>query len=282
MTLARIHQKRYRRPSQELELAGDASQQNAALKRLLRELARIERTHLAETRKVRVTIKALARGVDALRGDSRGAQRALRVAMNLAAVDEIGGNVAVNHSVCELLGTDSDYVAWELLCGRDPYREDVDDTVPVTNQRIAPSSTPQLSAESALEAAMRIARDAEDAAIEIDWAENPASEREAQLRLAIIRQIEAEAADSAAALRRITQESDDAGESAEACWSASFTLTNLRKLEPDDAEEIGADLYDAIERWVATHTEARKRHAEIKRKRLVDAARQDLGNTPTA
>jgi hypothetical protein len=50
---------------------------------------------------------------------------------------------------------------------------------------------------------------------------------------------------------------------------ALHTLSALNDLAPYDAEIIGADLFDATERWEAAYDES-KRNPEIKRKLLFD------------
>lgn len=128
-----------------------------------------------------------------------------------------------------------------------------------------------LKVQDALSQAMSIALDAADATIEaegIDWTRNPESDRERDIRRAIIRRVESEAAESDG----LFDECRVAGER----HVASQTLSALEDLAPRYAEIIGADLYDAIERWEVAYNEERKRNDEIERKRLFDRARCDI------
>ncbi len=116
--------------------------------------------------------------------------------------------------------------------------------------------TPAPSADMALTEALRIAREAQDASVEIDWTDNPASDREAELRLAIIRRIESEQT---------------------AFWGqpSYYGLLSLQDLAPN-AEATGQDLYDAIKRWRVRCHEYRVEHNAKERRRLLDAARKGI------
>lgn len=108
-------------------------------------------------------------------------------------------------------------------------------------------------------------RFAAEEAIEVDWTDNPASEREAKLRLAMIHIIEKgnEGVWGALAADGST-------------FTAYYTLQELKGLAPLDAPEIGEDPYNSIERW---RIKAAEKIAENKRrehKRLLDDARREL------
>ncbi len=132
----------------------------------------------------------------------------------------------------------------------DPTKQDSPPTPPESK-----SAPPAPSADMALAEALRIAREAEDATVEIDWTDNPASDREAELRLAIIRRIETE--------------------EMELFDVPHYVLLALRNLTPG-AEVIGEDLYDAIERWQVRCDDHAREHNAKERRRLLDAARRDL------
>lgn len=129
----------------------------------------------------------------------------------------------------------------------------------------------RLSPEAVLADALRIVAAASDADIDdIDWTENPKSERERALRLAIIRRIETENQETGSVI--------DVYEDGRS-YAALYTVNALRRLAPSDAPEIGEDLYDAIERWEVAWVEQRKRNATLEKRRLLDRARGDLDGT---
>jgi hypothetical protein len=127
-------------------------------------------------------------------------------------------------------------------------------------------STP--TANAALAAALSIATKAHDDALEIDWSSNPATKREAALRLAMIRHVERRHAE-------FWKPWEDGQNDV-----ATFTLWDLERLAPADADEIGADLYDAIERWENAAREESERNASLERRRLLDAARREIAGHP--
>jgi hypothetical protein len=257
MTNRSLPQGAPKRPSRRLTLAGEPRDQKILLNRLARELRRIERAHLREIQKVRSAIKGLACAPDT---DDLGIPKALRSAVTLDAVDVVGENEEVARLVGQLLGVDNGLI-YGVLRG--------EKIRPAASEIVNVDDKPKLSAEAALAEAIGIARAAEDAAIEIDWSVNPATEREKQLRAAIIRHIELEQA-------KHWTYSD--GTSRVANW----TLWHLENLAPWDADEIGGDLYDATERWREAEIEERRRNDEIERKRLLDAARRGLGSSSGA
>jgi hypothetical protein len=92
-----------------LTLAREPRDQKILLKRLTRELRRIERAHLREIQKVRISINGLAHAPDAA---DREIRKALRTAVTLDAVEVVGENPEVIRLVSQLLGVDH-----ELLYG---------------------------------------------------------------------------------------------------------------------------------------------------------------------
>lgn len=119
---------------------------------------------------------------------------------------------------------------------------------------------------SALEEAMAIAREAEYAAV--DWTKNPENDREAELRAAAIAHIENDVAEREARSKKFL--------GYETSHVALNTLTELESLIDYDAEIIGADLYDAIEKWEAAHDQERAANAVIERRRLFEGARKRI------
>jgi hypothetical protein len=128
---------------------------------------------------------------------------------------------------------------------------------------------------SALIEAARIARDARDAAIEIDWAENPASDEEERLRLAIIARIEVEE------LGRARQHEDNlvamssvagiphrrGNQMMNAALHIKWRLEEIAD-SVADAPEIGADLCDALEKWETIYDGERAKEKATEQREL--------------
>lgn len=113
--------------------------------------------------------------------------------------------------------------------------------------------------------AVKIASDARDASVEIDWTENPKDDREAALRLATIRVIEQEQA-------RIWGNPFLTGNS----HIAYCTFRKLEDLAPEDAEFIGEDLWDAKERWLLAEIEERKQNELNDARSLREKAKRQM------
>lgn len=113
----------------------------------------------------------------------------------------------------------------------------------------------ELSADRALAEASKIIANLSDADLQIDWADNPKSEREAAVRAAIIRRVEAENIHLGP-------------------WYVQQTLENLcREVESD---ELGEDMYEALEKWEKLADENRVKRHRSEQQRLIDQARRDL------
>ncbi|HEX4014595.1 MAG TPA: hypothetical protein VHX17_12025 [Candidatus Cybelea sp.] len=121
---------------------------------------------------------------------------------------------------------------------------------------------------SALEEAMAIAREAEYAAV--DWTQNPENDREAELRAAAIAHIKNDEAEREARSKSFLKY--------KTTHVALHTLTHLESLVDFEAEIIGADLYDAIEKWQALHDQEKAANAAIERRRLFEGARKQMGS----
>jgi hypothetical protein len=159
-----------------------------------------------------------------------------------------------------------------------------------------------LAADSVLTAAVSIAREARDSAettahqardsdVEIDWTRSPFNDYESELRAAIIRRTVAEALEEAHALSRSRRQLEElfpemkpeladeltvARRERGAASSVRWALEGL--LDDPTVDTIGADLYDAVEHWRVIEDERDKRARELERKRLIDAARLDIGS----
>jgi hypothetical protein len=122
--------------------------------------------------------------------------------------------------------------------------------------------------QDAFEAALSIVLNAAAATSEIDWSQNPRSDHERDLRLAIIRRVETEQA----------EERNYFGDGTS--YLASSTLWRLEKLA--DSEILGQDLNEALERWEALSDVQQRQNDAIERSRLLYAARRDLRERATA
>jgi len=135
---------------------------------------------------------------------------------------------------------------------------------------------------TALEQALAIVSEARDTSIDIDWTHEPKSDRERDLRLAIIRRIEVEME---------TEGFDARGHEMKKLEARMFNLPEPVKDEVtgvasdthralkdllDDAEISGSDLYHAPERWEAAAEAERTRNKKVQARRLVDKARLDV------
>lgn len=137
------------------------------------------------------------------------------------------------------------------------------------------SPIPDARVKSALQQAASIVRDAADAVVEIDWSQEPADDLERDARLAIIRQIEIEAAEQEAQEDRLFPQIRNGGS-----YLAALTLLSLMRLQPLGARHYGSDLRDAMERWHAANRVERMHRSDSERKRLLKAARQRIDTAP--
>lgn len=283
MTNKHIPQAGPKRSSNRVSFAGALRNQEARRKEVVAGLRSIEREcegTLREAQRLRAYFEG---NIDSLKAQPTGKLRkALWDAAHLdpffnAATGFMKQHYYTAHAVAALVGAKKEArenpYEWrrrmlDVIFSSAPKRQAVDSDSP----QMGAVARVTLSADAVLAEAARIARAAEDAAIEIDWSDNPASDKEAQLRLAIIRRIEIEAAKGAEAFRYLTN--------GRVHNLARVTLSKLRALEPN-AEEIGSDLYDAIQRWQGRFEEERARARADRRRELLDAARRDLeGDEP--
>jgi hypothetical protein len=132
-----------------------------------------------------------------------------------------------------------------------------------TQQPAKPPACRDLTPTVALEEATAIARAAADAVIEIDWSREPLTDRERDLRLAVIRRVEMENAAKGpgvvlGALQNLV------------------TFDDEEYIEDDESGCIASDLSNAADRWSAAWFEDCEREQQAARARLLDAARRDL------
>jgi hypothetical protein len=156
------------------------------------------------------------------------------------------------------------YRVASTIYGWDKERATVPETMESPTQGEPVVATRSIRSD-ALTEALAIVNDARDASIEIDWTRRPSSEREAQLRSAIIRRIE-----------------KDQAERAVACQSygpnlAFSTLQALESLLEDPyGEFVGSDPFERLEFWRAVADEELKAERRDRELELREAALRDL------
>lgn len=236
---------------------------NAMLQRLLRDLRRYEReANRALVRAQRVRKQLESTNVDVPGAGKRISLNALWEAFYLP--DHLAESRGrLRRWIMEIAGTKSEYDTDLRLRGLTP-----DDVVEPEQQCTLVDPKPAPPPQDALAQALQIVTAAHDENLQIDWTENPATDRERELRLAIIRRIEKENADFDELFRDV--------------WPKGFrlapakTLKELGTLAPHDAPEIGEDIYDAIERWRGEADEQSARNEAARQKDFIDAARREL------
>jgi hypothetical protein len=301
--------------SKPLALAGNSRSQEANRKRLTYQLRLLERANIREAHRAANLAGALA-SLDVATITTKGSG-AIRLLKRVAKIDDF----EVRLTLCRFLGIEwrvlresaqqsdlvtqlshsEDYAASLLL--KDHIRGKIDLRAAVANvdyccpksaQRdlTLPATTAEpvtvrpLTADAALKEAASIAIDAADAETDIDWTQNPDSDRERDLRIAIIRRVVAKTQERSFEfmsrnLARIfpgvvKEEHED--ELARTKSVDAYSIVHaLRGLLSDPYTEfIGSDLYDAIEHWQTISKVEKKRAGELKRKRLIREARRDL------
>lgn len=169
--------------------------------------------------------------------------------------------------VFELLGIECDGNDWrgamcDFFTGRRPR-----ECTPAPKD--GPVKPPVL--RDALAEAASIVSDARASSIDIDWTDEPKSDEERQLRLAIIQRIERE-------------EHQEADEGRKGFLRELYTLgrlaghigDRLRELVASDDDEIGSDLYDAIAKWDRVWDDEYSKEKARQRIDLKKAALRDL------
>jgi hypothetical protein len=190
--------------------------------------------------------------VDLLRSKSHRVQKALREQLAKAGSDSKVA-AAIRKLLSETADIDSEIDKIAADCGMERP----------SNPNAASSAV------AALDEAKRIVAKLGDLHVEqIDWTQEPGSERERALRKAIIRRIEAEGARAS-------------------CSSPYPVLNRLRSLVDsplfDDEDPIGSDLGEAIERWDQRCDEYEADRRKNEHRRLLKDARRELdGNPPEA
>lgn len=263
--------------SKPLDLAGDIRQKRRNLNALRRALRRYEkeclrRAHVAGSAARR--LDDLDVGVIAVGKFSD--RKLLASLLNLDC--GVCGPEEVGRALRSLIGAENDWIADQILRRKRTACEARTLSVNIHKELDAlcvPNATKEtsgadeanksFSAAAVLADAARIVAAASDADLdEIDWTENPKTERERALRSAIIRRVELESS-------KIGSWRTDGTSS-----SAMHVLWALENLAPTDASQIGSDLYDAIERWEIAKDEEDKRNMKITKRRLLDQARRDI------
>lgn len=122
------------------------------------------------------------------------------------------------------------------------------------------------SVSAALDEAVRIVDDA----IEIDWTKNPSCDRERDLRLEIIRNIERERVDSEKAADKYGWNKN--GQS----HLAFNTYISLKGLCGYTAQEMGSDIFEAVERWRVRFSKEQEHNRDCNARALVTKARHSL------
>ena len=250
--------------SSPLLLAGTPREQSRNRRALLTSLRKFEAKSLAQARTAaaaRAALEACDRATLA-----RGGGEDVCKLLSAAFENDCGvcGNPLVAKAVRALIGAPDDYVARELLRGRDR------DEILAKRERLRQpdDEVPALTADAALAEAGRIAAQASVDAIEIDWTEDPSSEREAALRVAMIRAIERDRPDHEGTIRRLLGQPQ--GES----HMAHRTRAALNRLAPSGAEFVGSDLFAALERWECEEED--RQNEAIRRRELREMALREL------
>lgn len=234
-----------------LELAGSSKHQEANRKRLIRRLKSIRQD--AEWQLKRTT--QLLEFFDCDISDAAARRpEALRDALTHAARN------GASFSVARILGLDKSteenivHALWNIphpSAGMTPAASTMATT------KAAPESDPTFSANAALQAANAIiARLGDD--VEIDWRRDPLSERERELRAAMIRRAEIE------------------GTTGSCLTGPNWVLINLSALGNGCPVKIGGDLWLAHKKWSALSADKRasEQRAKIEQaKRDVEAGR---------
>lgn len=261
MTSKHIPRSNAESPGQPLELDGNLRHQRAVQNRLLRELRRVKRESLSTAHKAEQIIGALESTPEMLAANGRQTRDALRQAQWLR-------NEAVSVYVRTLLGVSNDEEVYSRLRhSRFPRQAEAAAPIPESSSAAAkPSAKPTFSANAALAEALQIVAKAHDDALTIDWTQEPLSDREGNIRLEIIRRIEATHTE-----RTATAYGD--GNPASAAGSICFAL---EALAPADAEEYASDLTEALDRWEAIRAAEHMRETVAENQRLLDEARHRL------
>ena len=134
--------------------------------------------------------------------------------------------------------------------------------------QLAPGATvvSPFSVSAALDEAVRIVDDA----IEIDWTKNPSCDRERDLRLEIIRNIERERVDNEKAADKYGWNKN--GQS----HLAFNTYISLKGLCGYTAQEMGSDIFEAVERWRVRFSKEQEHNRDCNARALVTKARHSL------
>lgn len=129
----------------------------------------------------------------------------------------------------------------------------------------------QLRATDVLTMAVRIASEAREASVTIDWSVSARTPLEGEIRLKLIHQIELEEFANQRSSRRSLS------------WVAMRIRQRLIEFTdtlPNDSETIGADLKVADEKWLEFHERALEEETEARQARLCARRRRSTGSSP--